>query len=98
VDIARVYLNKSLQTVLGKWAPNIRPDVTAVGANGEVHQVEIRSEGQTLGQLRAKLADSRQGLNGIGGEEIVINAYTPAPTLSPFEAPLTPAEMLLGEF
>ncbi|GGA16882.1 RHS repeat-associated core domain-containing protein [Dyella nitratireducens] len=71
-DVERVHLNQSLRTVTGDPnAPNIRPDVTVVKKDGSIDQIEVRSAGQTLQELQAKLATSRVGL-GVSGQDIVV--------------------------
>jgi hypothetical protein len=71
-DTKSVHLNQSLRTITGnKDAPNVRPDVGVVKNNGDIHQVEVQSRGQTAAELQDKMALSRSGL-GVGGTDIVV--------------------------
>ncbi|MCW0402865.1 RHS repeat-associated core domain-containing protein [Xanthomonas sacchari] len=71
-DVMRVHLNRSLRNILGDNAPNIRPDVTVEMKNGDVHNIEVRSNGQKASQLRQKLAGAR-GPMGRAGQDIVVD-------------------------
>lgn len=65
-------MNRSLRTVTGNPnAPNVRPDVTVVNSNGTIDMHEVRSAGQTTGELVNKLTEARSGL-GVPGRNIVV--------------------------
>ncbi|WAC63611.1 RHS repeat-associated core domain-containing protein [Pseudoxanthomonas sp. SL93] len=68
-----VHLNQRLTTVTGNQnAPKIQPDVTVVNKNGTIDMHEVRSVGQTRGELVSKLSDARAGL-GVPGKNIVVD-------------------------
>jgi hypothetical protein len=72
VGVESAHMNRSLRTVTGNsGAPNIRPDVTVVNNNGTIDMHEVRSAGQTTGELVNKLTEARSGL-GVSGRNIVV--------------------------
>jgi RHS repeat-associated protein len=96
-DTKTVHLNQSLRTVTGDPnAPNVRPDVTIVKNNGDIHQVEIRSAGQTPAELQAKMATVRIGL-GAPGRDILMEPDMPATRIGAFGT-IGVIEMIFHEY